>query len=123
MTTTERPYTQQEIFLITQRVRELRGTGNTQQGLALRARFLAGEKIEPWEYSPTHVTPEIPVTSWEDLEHPPFTGPGSTAAKWRVWATTVTDIEADVLESMGRVNIVDLLRDRGVLPPLDLDDE
>jgi hypothetical protein len=46
---------------------------------------------------------------------PPFTGRGSTVAAWRKFAMKVSDMEEEVITSMGRNDLITVLVDRGII--------
>lgn len=58
------------------------------------------------------VKPERPT---DVIEPPPFTGKGSTSAAWQEFALKVSDMEEEVVYSMGRSDIVSVLVDRGII--------
>lgn len=58
------------------------------------------------------VRPERPA---DVIEPPPFTGKGSTSAAWQEFALKVSDMEEEVVYSMGRADIVSVLVDRGII--------
>ena len=62
------------------------------------------------------VKPEKPA---EVIEPPPYTGKGSTTAAWQEFALRVSDMEEEVIFSMGRNDLVTVLTDRGIINPPD----
>lgn len=59
------------------------------------------------------VKPEKPA---EVLGHPPYTGKGSSTAAWQEFALRVSDMEEEVIFSMGRNDLITVLTDRGIIP-------
>ena len=57
------------------------------------------------------------------LELPPRQGTGSSADTWRAFARMVSNITTDVLDNMGRDDIVSILEDRGIIPPVEVPPE
>jgi len=51
------------------------------------------------------------------LDVPARRGRGSSSAEWRQFARLVSNISTEVLENMGRSEIITVLEDRGILPP------
>ena len=64
------------------------------------------------------VKPEKPG---EVIEPPPFTGKGSSTANWREFALKVSDMEEEVIHSMGRNDLITVLADRGIIEGPDFD--
>lgn len=58
------------------------------------------------------VKPEKPA---EVIEPPPFTGKGSTTAMWQEFALKVSDMDEEVIHSMGRNDLITVLSDRGII--------
>lgn len=58
------------------------------------------------------VKPEKPA---EAIEPPPFTGKGSTTPAWQEFALRVSDMEEEVIYSMGRNDLITVLADRGII--------
>lgn len=56
------------------------------------------------------VKPEVPVV---DLPPPPTKN--ATNAKWRAFAKKVSDMEPEVIDSMGRTDIRKILVDKGII--------
>jgi hypothetical protein len=46
-------------------------------------------------------------------------GAGSSKNNWLQFARLVSTVEADVLEALSRDGIVQLMEDRGIIPPLE----
>lgn len=58
-----------------------------------------------------------------DLIHlPPRYGKGSSNSSWREFAKLVTDIEPDIIDDLGRDDLIQLLEDRDVIDPAPFDD-
>jgi hypothetical protein len=58
------------------------------------------------------VKPEKPT---DVIPSPPFTGRGSTTPAWRDFALTVSEIEPEIVHSMGRNDLIRVLIDRGII--------
>lgn len=58
------------------------------------------------------VRPEKPT---DVIPPPPITGRGSTTAAWQSFAKKVSDMEPEVIMSMGRNDLVRVLADRGII--------
>ena len=63
---------------------------------------------------PTTVKPEVPTTDLPPI--PDYTGTKATNKAWRSFAKKVTDMEPDVIDSMGRSDIITILSDKGIIP-------
>ena len=61
------------------------------------------------------IRPEVGVNLDEIGDMPPRTGPEATTEAWRHFAAAVTDIEEEVLDNLGRGDIIDLLIDKGII--------
>lgn len=59
------------------------------------------------------VRPETPIT--DIIPPPPATGPNSTTDAWRKFAHKVSDIEPEIIDSLGRNDLITILVDRGVI--------
>lgn len=110
-------FTPEQVGAIKTRVRVLRMKGQPEIAFSLLARLKRGDPIEPWEYDPEGVRPEKGITAGVVAAHPPFTGPGSGGDAWKRWAISVADVEPQIIENLGRDAVIQLLRDRGILPP------
>lgn len=108
-------YTPKEIAQIRQKVKDLLAAGMPEVAIDLRARLAAGEPIHRHEYDPDGVVPEKEVDP-RLVEPPPRTGPGSSAAAWQEWAANVMDIEDEVLATMTRKTIIQVAKERSILP-------
>lgn len=58
------------------------------------------------------VKPEKPA---DVIEPPPFTGKGSGTDHWREFALKVSDMETEVINSMGRNDLITVLADKGII--------
>ncbi len=56
-----------------------------------------------------------PEKAAEAIPHPPITGKGSTTAAWQKFAKAVSDMEPEVIMSMGRNDLIRVLGDRGII--------
>lgn len=64
------------------------------------------------------VKPEKPA---EVIEPPPYVGKGSGTAVWQEFALKVSDMDEEVIFSMGRNDIVTVLTDKGIIKGPDYD--
>lgn len=58
------------------------------------------------------VVPEKPVSA---IDPPPFTGKGSGNGPWQKFALEMSDMDPEVISSMGREDIITILKDKGIL--------
>ena len=71
---------------------------------------------EIWAYAQSDIEKMVKPEKPADVIPPPaFTGRGSGVANWRKFALTVSDIEEEIVLSMGRNDIITVLSDRGVI--------
>lgn len=63
------------------------------------------------------VKAEVPVAPEVEssLEPPPMAGAGSGTNAWRAFALQVSDMAPEVIESMGKMDIVTVLKDKGII--------
>ena len=66
-------------------------------------------------YKVAKVKPEKELPIEVTYDHPPLTGKGSGNNPWRRFAKTVSDMDPDIIDSMGRDDIIKILRDKGVI--------
>ncbi len=48
-------------------------------------------------------------------DSPPLTGKGSGKGPWQSFAKKVSDMDPDIIDSMGKSDIITVLRDKGVI--------
>lgn len=60
------------------------------------------------------VKPEIPTVDLPPI--PPYTGNKATNPAWRSFAKKVSDMEPEVIDELGRKDIVKILTDKGIIP-------
>lgn len=75
----------------------------------------AGKPVPERLLHPKRVRPETNENDAAAYEVPPRSGKGSGVAAWREYADVVTDVEPDVLESMDRGDIIELLENRNII--------
>lgn len=56
-----------------------------------------------------------PETDNEAVAPPPFTGAGATNKAWRKFAAEMSDMDPEVIESLGREDLVVVLADKGII--------
>jgi len=66
-------------------------------------------------YKPVKVKPEIPVSVAFLTEPPPLMGKGSGNIPWRAFAKEVSDMDSEIIDSMGKQDIITVLKDKGVI--------
>ena len=66
-------------------------------------------------YQIAKVKPEKPASKEATLDHPPLSGKGSGNVPWRAFAKEVSDMDPEIIDSMGKPDIVTVLRDKGVI--------
>jgi hypothetical protein len=97
-------------------IRELDRTGFPTHALRINIAIDNDEPFNdimkiPQEIIP--VRPEVPVM---DLpEQPPFSGKGSGITPWRVFAKKVSDMEPEVIDDLGRPDLIKILVDKGII--------
>ena len=62
------------------------------------------------------VKPEKPIDNPDDIEIPPRNGKGATKDVWAEFAMNVADVEEEVVDRMGRGDIIAMLEAKGVIP-------
>ena len=65
-------------------------------------------------YRPVRIKPEK-LPSVMVVDHPPLTGKGSGNFPWRKFAKEVSDMDPEIIDSMGKTDIITVLRDKGVI--------
>jgi len=110
-------YSQEQIAAITDKVRELRMSGNPGIAFALRDRLRAGLPIEPHEYMEDLVHPEKSTHGVDvsQLEVPARNGVGSGRLAWQDFAKLTVDMEPAVIDNMNRRDIIVLLEEKGII--------
>lgn len=113
-------YTTEQEGVLWQAEKDLRRTGNP--SLATRVAIAKAEgrpfnEIQELIHGEAvkDVTPEVPIM--EIPPHPAFTGNKGTNAAWRAFAKQVSDMDPEVIDSMGRSDIVTILGDKGIITP------
>jgi hypothetical protein len=61
---------------------------------------------------PVKVQPERAV---EIKEHPPLSGKGATSRAWKEFALQASDMDPEIIESMGMRDIITVLSDKGII--------
>jgi hypothetical protein len=75
---------------------------------------------EIWKMASSDIRDMVkPEKPGEVIEPPPYTGKGSTTAAWQAFALKVSDMEEEVIFSMGRTDLITVLADRGIVQPPD----
>ena len=114
-------YTAEQIGVLNDKYRELMRTGHVPEGIRLELQMQQEVPFEDLEVkqSPIRGTedirPEVVVNLDEIADMPPRVGPGSSTFAWAEFAAAVSDIEEEVLENLGREEIIDLLIDKGII--------
>jgi hypothetical protein len=63
---------------------------------------------------PTPVKPEIATADLPPV--PDYTGNKATNSAWRSFAKKVSDMEPEVIDDLGRTDIIKILSDKGIIP-------
>lgn len=66
-------------------------------------------------YKIPKVKPEKAVPVEVTYDHPPLSGKGSGSGPWRAFAKMVSDMDPDIIDSMGKSDLITVLRDKGVI--------
>lgn len=56
-----------------------------------------------------------PDKAVDPVSHPPFTGAGSSTSKWQAFALKMSDIDSEIIETLGREDLITVLIDKGVI--------
>lgn len=71
---------------------------------------------EIWKLASSDVREMVkPEKPGETIPPPPYTGKGSSTALWQEFALKVSDMEEEVIFSMGRNDIITVLTDKGII--------
>ncbi len=110
-------YTEEQLESLHLANRRLEHTGNNQ--IAAKVNYLKSIDApyeEIWAVAQANVTEMVkPEKPTDAIPAPPTQGPGSGLKKWRKFALEVSDIEEEIILSMGRNDIVIVLADRGII--------
>ena len=110
-------YTEEQLESLHLANRRLEHTGNNQ--IAAKVNYLKSIDApyeEIWAVAQANVTEMVkPEKLTDAIPPPPIQGPGSGLKKWRKFALQVSDIEEEIILSMGRNDIVIVLADRGII--------
>lgn len=105
-------YTSEERLQIAQARRKASQTGKPEvvqridAGMASEIPFSKLKALwAPRDVKPEKVVSEVP-------EHPAL---NASTAKWQAFAKEVSDMDPEVVEAMGRADIITVLKDKGVL--------
>jgi len=67
-------------------------------------------------YQPVTVKPEVPVSKpTSDIVAPPKSGLGSGTEKWQDFAKEVSDMDHEIIDSMGKQDLITVLKDKGII--------
>jgi hypothetical protein len=117
-------YTDEQMVKLSETYRAFTIGGNTQEALNLELAMALHTPFEEIELPGLMTVAAIekrrtirPETGIDAalVEQPRPTGPGSSQKAWVEFASLVTEIEEDVLESLSRDEIIDVLVDRDVI--------
>ncbi len=98
------------------RIRHYRMRGEPTHAHTLELAMAAGEMPDPTLMSDSGVNTDTPLVGSVDLTIPPTHGKGSGIKAWVEFAAKVTDIDSEVLQRMGRDDIIETLKARGNIP-------
>ena len=109
-------YTTEQNFEMVQAQRELNRTGHPSEVTRIKVWMEEGrpfteiQKIyRPVKIKPEKLLPEVVV------DHPPMVGKGSGNLPWRAFAKQVSDMDPEIIDSMGKQDLITVLRDKGVI--------
>lgn len=110
-------YTTEQNYEMVQAQRELNRTGHPSEVTRIKVWMEEGRPFSEIQkiYQPVKVKPEKPVSVEVTLAHPPITGKGSGNLPWRKFAKEVSDMDPEIIDSMGKTDIITVLRDKGVI--------
>jgi len=111
------PYTSEQNLEINQAKIRLRRSGHPSavQRIDLAvSQDLPFSKVEAL-YKPRKVKPEKSVPVEATYNHPPLAGKGSGTGPWQDFAKIVSDIDPDIIDSMGKSDIITVLKGKGII--------
>lgn len=102
-------------------IRENFRRGRPEKAFKIRALVAAGEPVTYDLLDFSGLKSEKVVEGV--LEVPPRAGKGSGVENWKEFAKTTSDLDEEVIESMNRDEIIDMLEAKQIIPPLEQDEE
>ena len=110
-------YTTEQYFEMATAKRELNRTGNPSAVTRITTWMEEGRPFSEIQkiYQPVKVKPEIATEIEPGMDHPPIVGKGSGNFPWRKFAKQVSDMDPEIIDSMGKTDIITVLRDKGVI--------
>lgn len=107
-------YSDKQQTEIDERVRNFEKRGQPERAHKLRVQVADGVAFDELEGKPADVQEEA-----DELPEPPRAGPGSGVDAWRAFAKEVSDLDDEVIDAMGRDEIVSTLEEAEIIEPLD----
>lgn len=112
-------YTDDQLQSISDAITRLDHAGKPEIGAKIAYMQQEGVSYdEIWELATADVKdlvrPEKPIS--DIVPPPPTTGPNSSTDRWRRFAKKVSDMDPEVIDSMGRNDLITVLADRGIIP-------
>ena len=109
-------YTTEQNYEMIQAQRELNRTGHPSEVTRIKVWKEEGRPFSEIQriYKPVKVKPEK-LPSVMVVDHPPLTGKGSGNLPWRAFAKEVSDMDPEIIDSMGKQDLITVLRDKGVI--------
>lgn len=120
-------YTEEEVRTLRMKMREYRRTGHPDWALRLQVQMdnevpFADLNIPGTEFRKAAFWPETQVAS-HLVDLPPRNGAGASTNAWRQFASLVSDVDRNVLDSLGRDEIIQLMIDRNIIPAEEEDED
>ena len=119
-------YTKHEYGRLQSQIQKYRLAGQPELAQRLRMQMQADIPFDEIKLPDAPSAPEVrPETNIESglVEVPPRTGKGSGTQEWRAFAKLVTDIDGNVIDSLGRNELIGVLEDRGVIDKEELPED
>jgi len=110
-------YTTEQYYEMARAKIELNRTGNPSAVTRITIWMEEGRPFTEIQkiYKPARVKPEIPTPIEATYDHPPMMGKGSGNRPWRAFAKEVSDMDPEIIDSMGKQDLIVVLRDKGII--------